>query len=59
MKTLNKQPILDEAVFGNTPKLNPKDYQPSPKLIALGFLLEGATEGMDNLDSRSQYILSK
>lgn len=31
------------------PKLNPNDYQPSPELMELGLLLEGTTEGIDNL----------
>ncbi len=51
--------ILDEAVTGIVPKLNPKDYQPSDELLKLGLLLEGATEEMNNLDPKSQYILSK
>ena len=40
-------------------KLNPKDYQPSKELLELEQLLEGATEEMDKLDPKSQYILSK
>lgn len=40
-------------------KLNPKDYQPSDELKKLGLLLEGATEEKENLDPKSQYILSK
>jgi hypothetical protein len=51
--------LLDEAVAGTVPKLNPKDYQPSAELLELGLLLEGATEDMSKLDPKSQYILSK
>ena len=40
-------------------KLDPKDYQPSDELQELEQLLEGATEEMDKLDPKSQYILSK
>lgn len=51
--------LLDEAVASTLPKLNPKDYQPSPELLELGLLLEGTTEEMYKLDPKSQYILSK
>ena len=51
--------ILGEAVTGTVPKLNPKDYQPSAEMLKLGLLLEGTTEEMNRLDSKSQYILSK
>lgn len=40
-------------------KLDPKDYLPSDELQKLGLPLEGATEEKDNLDPKSQYILSK
>ncbi len=41
------------------PKLDPKDYQPSDELKKLGLPLEDATKEKENLDPKSQYILSK
>ena len=40
-------------------KIDPKDYQPSDEVKKLGLPLEGATEEKENLDPKSQYILSK
>ncbi|MBR5735963.1 MAG: Arc family DNA-binding protein [Bacteroidales bacterium] len=51
--------VLDEAVASAIPKLKPEEYKPSAELLEFGLLLDGATEEMDNLDPKAQYILSK
>ncbi len=53
---MKEKPIMKQDI---PTKLNPTDYQPSDELQKLGLPLEGATEEKENLDPKSQYIISK